>query len=332
VAKRKEQKKVKTPLKSDGSPDLRYAKNKTKRKPTAYQVISKQFTKINDKLPEESKLSYRQRRKLIKEKILPQFKDIARSKIRVTPIKAAIVGVIEELPPKEGCDINLLDISDYAYVEWFALDETIRELVPDCIFIQVSAGEYGQTKIFNTRNYDYNVQGVKEIVDSIRPDADNEPSGTYIFSAYKKLRPKKKNDGTPENYYLDFVLTHIDKKGREEAYGDTEQVEYTPPKGKAYKKAKNKVKEMIEGKIKALKSKKDSRRRAKKTLEKNIAKGNAFFKRLKKEKKPTAALTRKANAEFKRELELLEKYYKEGKITEYNYKKSLDRIFKNFNQ
>ena len=89
---------------------------------------------------------------------------------------------------------------------------------------------------------------------------------------------------------------------------------------------------MIESKIKALKSKKDSRRRAKKTLEKNIAKGNEFFKRLKKEKKPTAAMTRKANAEFKRELEILEKYYKDGKITEYNYKKSLDKIFKNFNQ
>ena len=332
MAKRKDKRKDKTPLKSDGSPDLRYAKNQSKRKPTAYQVISKQFTKLNDKLPEDRKLSYRQRRKLIKEKILPEYKDIPRSKLRVKPIKAAIVGIIEALPPREGCDINLLDISDYAYIDWFSLDETIRELVPDCIFIQISAGDYGQTRIFNTRNYDYNVQGVKEIVDAIRVDADSEPSGTYVFSAYKKLRPKKKNDGTPENYYLDFILTYIDNKGREEAFGDTDQVDFTPPKGKAFRKAKTKVKEMIEGKIKALKSKKDSRRRAKKTLEKNLAKGDAFFKRLKKEKKPTAAMTRKANAEFKKELDLLERYYKEGKITEYNYKKSLEKIFKNFNQ
>jgi hypothetical protein len=35
------------------------------------------------------------------------------------------------------------------------IDEFIRERVPDCIFLRVNAGEFGVTKIFNTRDYNY---------------------------------------------------------------------------------------------------------------------------------------------------------------------------------
>lgn len=332
MAKNKDTRKSKrVPLKKNGSPDLRYSKAKAnKKKPTTYQILSKQFTKLNKELPEEYKLSRKERSKILKEQVLPQFAGIPRYKLRVKAIRAVLEEVVEQIPHKEGCDINLLDISDYAYVEWFALDETIRELVPDCIYIKVSGGEYGETRIFNTRDYEYGSSGVREIVESIRQYADNVPSGRFIFSAYKKLRPNKRNDGTPENYYLDFILTYIDKNGNEEAYAETEQVEYELPKTKEVKKAKKRVKEVIEEKIKNLKTKKDSRRRAKRTIIKNVNQTIGLFKAADKTKNKTRKkiLTAKGVQMFLKSNDQLKDYKKTGKITDYLYNKLTGRLEK----
>ena len=209
------------------------------KKTSTYNRILKEFTKINNKLPEDRKLSIRERRTIIREELLPQYKGIPQYKLRVKAIKSSILSAYEKIPPKELCDINYLDPSDFGYVEWFSLDETIRELVPDCVYVKVSADDYGITKIFNTRNYEYGRRGVREIVENIRPDAENN-SGRFIFTGYKKLRPRKRNDGNPENYYLDFVLSSVDSKGNETAYGDTEQVDYQVPKTRENRKIKTK--------------------------------------------------------------------------------------------
>jgi len=175
------------------------------RKPSKYNIILKQFTKLNDKLPEDRKLSIKERRKIIKEKLLPLYKDVPAYKLRLKKIKGVIIKEYDKIPPKEICDINYLDTSEFALVEWYSLDETISELVPDCVYVKVTAGQYGSTKIFNTRNYEYGRKGVRDIVEEIRPEARNS-SGKFVFSAYRKLRPNKRNNGDSENYYLDFVL------------------------------------------------------------------------------------------------------------------------------
>jgi hypothetical protein len=142
------------------------------------------------------------------------------------------------------------------------------------------------------------------------------------------LRPKKRNDGTPENYYLDFVLFQFDKKGNEEAFGEAEEVTFEVPKTRENRKKKTKVRNLIETKIKQLKSKKDSRRRAKKTLETNIKKLTTISK--KSAKRPTATNTFQKTKQFNKSATLLEKYYAEGKLTEAQYNKELDRILKEF--
>ncbi len=302
-----------------------------KRKPSTYNKILKAFTKINNKLPEERKLSIQQRRAIIKANILPEYAGIPHYKVRIKELKGVIYGELEKVPPKEICDLNYIDPAEYAFVEWFAIDETIRELVPDCVYIKVSAGEYGETKIFNTRNYEYGKKGIRAIVERIRPDAENS-SGKYHFSGYQKLRPKKKNDGTPENYYLDFVLFITDKDGGEEAMGDTESVRFELPRTREVKKKQTKIKHIIEAKIKSLKTKRDKKRRAKKTLEKNIDKFTATVKRVNKSKKPSSELKARARKEFLIASKLVEQYYKQGKLTKYQYDKALEKIFKEFNQ
>ena len=295
------------------------------KKTTTYNRILKEFTKINNKLPEERKLSIKQRRNIIKDALLPKYKDTPQYKLRVKKIKGEILKEIDKVPPREICDLNYLDPSDFGFVEWYSLDETISELVPDCVYVKVTAGNYGETKIFNTRNYEYGRRGVRSIVEAIRPEADNS-SGRFAFSGYKKLRPKKKNDGTAENYYLDFVLFTIDAKGNEEALGDAEAIDYEPPKTRDNRKVKTKVKKLIETKIKALKSKKDSKRRAKRTMESN-------FKKLKQiaskaSKRPTPTNQFQKTKQFNKAATLLEKYYAEGKFTKAQYEKELDKILK----
>ena len=300
-----------------------------KRKPTSYNRILKEFTKLNNKLPEENKLSLKLRREIIKKTIMPQFKGVPQYKIRVKSLRNIIIKEIEKVPPKEICDLNYIDPSEFAFVEWYALDETISELVPDCVYVKVTAGEYGETNLFNTRNYEYGRNGVRSIVEEIRPDADNS-SGKFVFSGYRKLRPRKRNDGTPENYYLDFVLFLIDKKGNQEPQGETESVKYDLPKSRETRSKKTQVKNIIENRIKRLKTKKDSKRRAKKTLEKNIKEFSVVAKKLAKAKKPNVNTVNAFNKRFIKAAELLEKYYAQGKLTKLQYEKNLEKITKEF--
>ncbi len=302
-----------------------------KKKTTLYNRILKEFTKVNNKLPEDKKLSIKERRKIIREVILPKYKKdkVSPSKVKIKDLRGKITREINKLPPKEICDLNYIDVSEYAYIEWFALDETISEIIPDCVYVKVSAGDFGETRIFNTRDYSYSRNGVRQIVEEIRPEAENV-SGKFIFSGYRKLRPRKRNDGNPENYYLDLILTLIDSKGNESPQGDTKTVTYELPKTRQVKSRKNKVRNAIEQKIKALKSKRDAKKRAKITLAKNIDKLEKASKQVSKAKKPTKEKQAALRKQFLQATKLLEKYYKEGKLTKYQYEKALEKILKEF--
>lgn len=301
-----------------------------KRKTTTYNRILKEFTKINNKLPEDRKLSIKQRREIIRNELLPKYRDVPHYKLRIKAIKKSILKEYDQIPPKEICDLNYIDTSVYAFVEWFALDEKIQELVPDCIYVKVTAGDFGETKIFNTRNYEYGRNGIRRIVEKIRPEALNS-SGKYLFSGYQKLRPRKKNDGTPENYYLDFVLSEIDAKGNEFPLGETEVTKFDLPKNAKVKKTKRKIKNIIEAKIKSLKAKKEKSKRAKKTTERNVAIFDKMVTKISKSKKPTAAMQQAARKQFEKSSRLIEKYYKEGKLTKAQYDKALEKLFRAFN-
>jgi len=294
---------------------------------TTYNKILKEFTKLNNKLPEDRKLSIQERRKIIKTQILPRYKNVPQYKIKVKKLKSEIIKIYDKLPPKEICDLNYLDLSDFKLVEWFSLDETITELVPDCVYVKVSAGEYGETRIFNTRDYEYGKKGVRKIVEAIRPDAENE-SGKFIFTGFKKLRPRKRNDGTPENYYLDFVLYIIESDGTENPQGEAESVEFKLPSTKEVKKKKTKIKNVIEQKIKGLKAKRDSKKRARKTLERNIKKFQKLSRQVAKSKKPSRDKVSDKNKQFIHATKLIEKYKAEGKLTQYQYDKALEKILK----
>jgi hypothetical protein len=140
------------------------------------------------------------------------------------------------------------------------------------------------------------------------------------------LRPRKRNDGSPENYYLDFVLSEIDRRGNSAPLGEVDEVFYEVPKTRENRKKRTKVKNIIENKIKQLKSKKDSRRRAKKTLETNIKKLKQIS--TKASKRPTPTNQFQKTKQFNKSATLLEKYYAEGKMSKAQYDRELDKILK----
>ena len=68
------------------------------KKTTTYNRLLKEFTKVNNKLPEERKLSIKQRREIIKKDLLPKFGKVPQYKLRVKKINAAILKAIDKVP------------------------------------------------------------------------------------------------------------------------------------------------------------------------------------------------------------------------------------------
>ena len=289
--------------------------NKAKPKETRYNRVLKQFTAINNSLPEERKISLKQRRQIIKQYILPQFHNIPDYKLRVKGIKGAILGEYDKLPakPLEACNINFIDPSNYKEpIEFFDINNFFEKTMPDCIYVKVSAGEFGDTKIFNTRDYNYGRKGVQTITDKIRTKVKGK-SGVAYYVGYQKLRPNKTNNGQSDSYYLDMILFLNDK-----AQGETITQKFELPKTAKIERTKQKVQNLLDEKFKLLLKEKSSQRNAKKQIQKSIDDIKNAKKKLRvkpnskvAEKQETRALIEFVNK--------IEKYYQQGKISKEKY-------------
>jgi len=280
-----------------------------------YNKISKEFTKINSKLPEERKLSVKERRTFIKERIYPIYKDSPASRISIKAIKTLVQEIVETIPPKIGCDVNYIS-SSVLDVNYYELDDFIKDVLPSCIFIKINAGVYGSTKIFNTRNYNYTKNSVKNIVDSIRVVVNNNSGIDMSFTGVKKLRPRKLNDGTPENYFIDFILTI-----NSEATSPIDPIIFNIPRTK--QKEVTKIKDIILGRVKQLSLKKKRKRNARKTATKNISKLSNINRRQARSKNSNTKenLMNQKEKLFQNMIRQLENAFKKGLLTNEQFDK-----------
>jgi len=296
-------------------------KNIKTRGVTLYNKILKEFTKVNNSLPEERKLSLSDRRKYIKEKIYPQFKGTAKTRVSVKDIRKEIVGVLDTIVPKEGCDVNFISPSIVANVGWFELDDFIRDVLPSCIYISIDAGEYGKTKIFNTLNYNYTKNGVKKIVDNIRDFVNNDSGVDVTFTGQKKLRKGKTNDGTPENYYIEFILVI-----NSDPIKTIDPVLFNVPKSQ--KKQVTSVKNAILSRVKELGNKKKRRKRARRTAIKNISNVRKLAKRQVNAKtvEYKRKLAYKKIKEYNRAIKQIQSAFNKGNLTDDQYNRFTNEI------
>lgn len=296
-------------------------KNIKSRGVTLYNKILKEFTKVNNSLPEERKLSLSDRRKYIKEKIYPQFKGNAPTRVSVKDIRKEIVGVLDTIVPKEGCDVNFISPSIVANVGWFELDDFIRDVLPSCIYISIDAGDFGKTKIFNTLNYNYTKNGVKKIVDNIRDFVNNDSGVDVTFTGEKRLRKGKTNDGTPENYYIEFILVV-----NSEPIKDINPILFDVPKSQ--KKQVTTVKNAILSRVKELSNKKKRRKRARRTAIKNISNVRKIAKRQVNAKTVDykRKLAYKKIKEYNRAIKQIQSAFNKGNLTEDQYNRFINEI------
>jgi hypothetical protein len=308
----------------------------TNKKPSLYQQVSKRFTAINKGLPEEKKLSIQRRRQIIKQQILPALSTTPKNKIRVKQINGLIQGQISQIPPRDPnlCNINFISGSQYTDVNWFEIDEFLQRRMPDCIYVKVSAGAYGQTKIFNTRNYNYYNNGVQEITERLRKDIDNK-SGAAWYSGYQKLRPNMRNDGKPESYYLDMVLFIAPRGGegvpQSSTSGETRFVPTDPVKKKLYKKEASKVNNKLDKLFGKLQKEKDAKKRAYRQIRKDDTKLKKIVNKP-QAKQNTLKVIESFATTYQRAVMKINRYYEKGLINKAKYDKAIQELNENYNK
>jgi hypothetical protein len=217
-----------------------------------YNFLLKQLGEENKKYPKQQKLGISERRKIVSQKLYPKFsKD---PKPLVSKINKDIRVIVKGLPPKEVCNPLYLSEAYLSNVEYYEIDNHIRTVLPDCLFVRVNAGSLGKTKIFNTNGYQYQANGVRRIIENIRKELRENTSGIAYFDGVAKLKPRKPNDGNPNNYYVEFVLFI-----NENPEADDNPVDFDLPKKE--KKKVEKVKSYLAERFNALQKAKRKRKR-----------------------------------------------------------------------
>lgn len=219
-----------------------------------YNAILKKLGEENRKRPKILQLGIKQRRRIVSDEIYPSLKGKKPSSILVNKL---VGSVIRGLPPSEACNPIYLSPAYLEAIEYYDIDNRLRNLLPDCVDVRVNAGSIGKTKIFNTRTYSYTGDGVKRIVDKIRNALSENVSGFAYFSGIVKLKYKRPNNKQAKNYFVDFVLYINDK-----TEVDTTPADITLPSKE--KKKKDKVRDFLSDRLDKLEKQKRKAKRLKK--------------------------------------------------------------------
>jgi len=221
-----------------------------------YNFLLKRLGEENAKKPKKQRLGLASRREIVSKQLYPKFKKA--DKVSLTEITKDIGGIIKKLPPSEICNPLYLAEAYLAFVEFYEIDNHIRTVLPDCLDVRVNAGSFGKTKIFNTNSYTYYGDGVRKIIENIRKELEENKSGIAYFSGVVKLKRGKQNDGTPQNYYVEYVLFINDVPE-----ADDNPVDFDLPKKE--KKKVDEVKDYLADRFGVLeKAKRKRKRQAKK--------------------------------------------------------------------
>ena len=211
-------------------------------------------------------------------------------------------------------------------IEWMDLDAFIRDILPNCIYVQVEANGFGSTKIFNTRNYSYYSSGIKSITEGIRKEVNNNSGMGYDYTGYVQVRPNKKDDGVGDSYYVKIVLN---ENGI--SVEDVTITAYKVPKEKK-KKANQILNEIIERK-KQLVGTKRKTKKANETTKKNINKVKSTKDKINKTKssKQKTILLNDLIKEYNKSMRALNDGYKKGYFSKSQYSALKKQLDKNFN-
>lgn len=296
-----------------------------------YNLLLKEVSALNRQQPENKKLSLKEVRKYISDKLYPKYKSVPFKKIKKTELRSKITNKLRSSKKKVICDVLTLDPEGYTEgVQYFDIDSFIQSQ-PTCIYIRVNAGaQFGKTNIFNTRDFNYHLTGVNDITNRInqyvrqQPKRKRNTDRVPMYVGEIQLRPNHPNDGNGENYFLEMILV-VD---------NVEAVtpkELEIPKKKVSKKEQKKVLIVKESKKRAseLEPEKSQMKILTKKIEKLIGTWEIQKKNTVLKKKTKAILAEQFYTDAK---DKIEETYKQKKITQSQYERLIKRINDAFNK
>lgn len=290
-----------------------------KPKQTLYQKFSKEFTAFNASLDKTKQLPLSTRRGIIKKLISEKFEGQSPYKVSKSSIFNALQKEYrkEIKAEKNAPNLLLVEFEVYALVNWFDIDDLFANVLPKGVFGKVSAGEYGNTEIFNTQFYSSTTTGIDRIIENVREASNN--TSNLVFAGEIDVRPDRKNDGKPDSYYLHMVLFINEEPTtpmRDSAVKlPTQKIKST--------QTKRKVNNEIERKIKELKKVKDSKKRARNFVKKNIQILDNIAKKSTLSRDELIA----AMEIGEKTISAIDRYKKSGKISK-KYAKVSDKLMK----
>lgn len=289
-----------------------------------YNLLLKEVSAINRNLPEDRKLSVRERRELISKKIYPKYKDQGLTRIRLKPLRDKLVKSIQRIPKKPGCDVLAIPPETFQDVVYYEIEQFIESILPNCIYIKIDAGKFGSTNIFNTRDFNYYSTGIAEITNKINEHSRQKKlksSTVPVYNGRVNIRPDRKNDGTPDNYFLEMVLTDS---------GPHAKLTIIIPKKKKTKRElqrENNVKEYIKERLKTIKTEQSAFKNIKRKISSTFRQMEVISKvrYLSDEEK-----ARVKNKTYKALIKKMRAYFDEGKLTKTKYRRFIRQIDKGF--
>lgn len=272
-----------------------------------YNYIFKWVSATNKRLADRQQLGLEGKRKKAS-LVYNKFKK--QGSFTATEIRSDITKSLEGLPPIEICNPLYLSAFQLQDIEYYQIDEHLRNVLPDCLDVRINAGSLGYTRIFNTRNYNYYKNNVRRIVENIRRYLRENTSGQAVFNGVVRLKNGRKNDGNGNNYFVEFFLYIEDEpfEGRIET-----PVQFGLNKTESIKK------DRIGGNLARRLSKLKQRKRSEKVKRGRVGSGAEREVILKKE------YDKKISA-VRREINKIKKLYLQGVITKKVYDAELKSL------
>jgi hypothetical protein len=306
-----------------------------------YNLLLKEVSAINRHLPQDRQLSLTERYQLISQKLYPKFKGQAVSRVRKGDIREKVYKTLKKLPRRTGCNVLAIPQEAYQEIPYFEIDEFLagsqdegkefKGVLPKCIYVKINAGEqFGKTAIFNTRDYEYNRSGVSEITNRInnwiRSLPERQRRGLYpMYNGVIQLRPSKKNDANPDNYYLEMILEIRGVSAEEKP-----QVE-VPKKKKTKKQLKSEksIKKYVEQQIRNLQQEKSKVKRFKQSVFQKINDAKIV---LKQKRIPKQVKDKFLKDQYQSEKQRIKKYLRNNILNQNQYEALLKQIKKGYQQ
>jgi hypothetical protein len=271
-----------------------------------YNYLIKRLGEQNRDKKRKERLTYEERREIVSGKLFPKYNKQKRA--LKGDINKDIAKIVKKIPDidKSLCKPDFFPYDSVINIDYYLLEEHIWNTpVTECYDIVVNAGEFGVTAIFSTKKQTYTTSGVADIVNNLNGEARAKGfnSGEVFFNGVFMLKPNRKADKKPKNYYIEYILFI---NGEPQADSDAEEA---PP----FKGTEKQAQKAREKQVKKIKKEKAQYQQKKGQRQKAAIK--------KKEKDP---VNKEIVDDYKEELARLKARLKAGKIT----KEQFDKFFK----